>query len=105
MKARSPVSQGWQNPAGPSDQPRSGARKVLGWPKRCNFSRAFLWEYSYARLQLAQVLGHLDVFLTWSGSSDRIGWATAGRIGIALGGRATWGPVALSLQKQMHRMR
>ena len=23
-----------------------GARKVLGWPKRCNLARAFLWEYS-----------------------------------------------------------
>ena len=41
-----------------------GAKKVLGWPKRRKLARAFLWEYSYRRLQLAQLLGQLVVFLT-----------------------------------------
>ena len=39
------------------------ARKVLGWPKRCQLAHAFLWEYSYKRLQLAQLLGQLGVLL------------------------------------------
>jgi hypothetical protein len=43
---------------------RSAARKLLGWPKRCKLARAFLWEYSYKRLELAQLLGQLGVFLT-----------------------------------------
>ena len=42
----------------------SRARKVLGWPKRCKLAHAFLWEDSYKRLQLAQLLGQLGVFLT-----------------------------------------
>jgi hypothetical protein len=37
---------------------------VLGWPKRCRLAHVFLWEYSYKRLELAQVLGQLGVFLT-----------------------------------------
>ena len=36
--------------------------KVLGWPKRWKLARAFLWEYSCKRLQLAQLLGQLGVF-------------------------------------------
>jgi hypothetical protein len=39
-------------------------RKVLGWPKICKLARAFLREYSYKRLQLAQLLGRHGVFLT-----------------------------------------
>ena len=39
------------------------ARKVSGWPKRCKLAHAFLWEYSYKRLQkLAQFLGQLGIF-------------------------------------------
>ena len=41
------------------------AKKVLGWPKRCKLAHALPWEYSYKRLQLAQLLGQLGVFLTW----------------------------------------
>ena len=40
------------------------ARKVLDWPKRYKWAHAFLWEYSYKRLQLAQLLGQLGVVLT-----------------------------------------
>ena len=36
---------------------------MLGWPKRCKLAHAFLWEYSYKRLKLAQLLGQLGVFL------------------------------------------
>jgi hypothetical protein len=45
----------WQTPM---------ARKVLGWPKQCKLARAFMWEYSYKRLELAQLLGQLGVLLT-----------------------------------------
>ena len=41
-----------------------GARKALGWPKRCKMAHAFSWECSYERLKLAQLLGRLSVFLT-----------------------------------------
>jgi hypothetical protein len=37
------------------------ARKVSGRPKRCKLAHAFLREYSYKRLQLAQLLGQLGV--------------------------------------------
>jgi hypothetical protein len=40
------------------------ARKLLGWPNICKLAYAFLWEYSYKRLKLAQLLGQLGVFLT-----------------------------------------
>ena len=40
------------------------ARKVSGWPNRCELARAFLWEYSEKRLELAQLLGQLGDFLT-----------------------------------------
>jgi hypothetical protein len=32
---------------------------LLGLPKQCKLAHAFLWEYSYKRLQLAQLLGQL----------------------------------------------
>ena len=38
---------------------------MLGWPKICKLTDAFLWEYSYKRLTLAQLLGQLGFFLTW----------------------------------------
>ena len=41
------------------------ASKVLGWPKRYKLAHAFLWEYIYKRLKLAQLLGQLGDFLTW----------------------------------------
>ena len=44
--------------------PSQGAWKVLGWPKRWKLARTFLWEYSYIRLKLAQLLDQLGVFLT-----------------------------------------
>ena len=57
-------------PQGPFATRRGGAaaalraRKVLGWPKRRKLAHAFLWEYSYKRLKLAQLLGQLGVLLT-----------------------------------------
>jgi hypothetical protein len=47
------------------------ASKVLCWPKRRKSARAFLWEYRYKRLELAQLLGQLSVFLTL-GSTRRV---------------------------------
>jgi hypothetical protein len=38
----------------------TAARGALGWPKRCKLARAFLWEHSYKRLTLAQLLGQLS---------------------------------------------
>ena len=35
------------------------ARKVLGRPKICKLAHAFLWEHSYTRQKLAQLLGQL----------------------------------------------
>ena len=32
---------------------------MLGWPNRCKLAYAFLREYSYRRLELAQLLGQL----------------------------------------------
>ena len=40
--------------------PACSATKVLGRPKRCQLAHAFLWEYSYKRLKLAQLLGQLS---------------------------------------------
>jgi hypothetical protein len=48
----------------PASRARPQARKVLGWPKRRKLAHAFLWEYSYKRLQLAQLLGQLGIFRT-----------------------------------------
>jgi hypothetical protein len=44
--------------------PRSLGRKTPSWPRRCKLAHAFLWEHSYNRLKLAQLLGQLGVFLT-----------------------------------------
>jgi hypothetical protein len=49
------------------------ARKVLGWPERCKLAHALLWEYSYKRLKLAQLLCQLRVFLTSVGTVGRRG--------------------------------
>jgi hypothetical protein len=40
-----------------------GTTEVLGWPKTCELIHASLWEFSYNRLKLAQLLGQLGVFL------------------------------------------
>jgi hypothetical protein len=53
----SATSRPWRSP-GPAE------RKVLGWPKICMLAHAFLWEYSYRRLKLAQLLGQLGIVLT-----------------------------------------
>ena len=45
-------------------------RKALGWPRRCKLAHAFLWEYSYKRLKLAQLLGQLGVSLTCCGGAE-----------------------------------
>ena len=37
---------------------------MLGWPKRHKLAHAFMWEHSYKRLKLAQLLGQLGFFLT-----------------------------------------
>ena len=43
----------------------AGASTVLGRPKRCKLDHAFLWEYSYKRLNLAiELLGQLGGLLT-----------------------------------------
>jgi hypothetical protein len=40
---------------------------MLGWPKRCKLAHlAFMCEYNYKRLKLAQLPGQLGVFLTRS---------------------------------------
>ena len=52
-------------------QREPAARKVSGWPKRCKLAHAFLWEYSYKRLKLAQLLGQLGVFLTLTAFSTK----------------------------------
>jgi hypothetical protein len=63
--ASGPTPAGPPRPAGPAE-----AGKVLGWPKLCKLAHAFLWEYSYKRLKLAQLLGQLGVFLTWACGSS-----------------------------------
>ena len=50
---------------------RLAVSKVLSWPKRCKLAHAFLREYSYKRLKLAQLLGQLGVFLTSAASAAR----------------------------------
>ena len=39
---------------------------MSGGPKICKLAHAFLWEYSYRRLELAQLLDQLSVCLTWA---------------------------------------
>jgi hypothetical protein len=66
------------------------ARKMLGWFKRCKLAHAFLWEYIYKRLKLAQLLGQLGVYLTCAGPpSARRVRATASWFGRP-GPRAQW---------------
>jgi hypothetical protein len=43
---------------------------VLHWPKICKLAHVFLWEYSYKRLKLAQLLAQLGGFLTWARSAS-----------------------------------
>ena len=45
------------------------ARKAFGRPKRRKLAHAFLWEHSYKRLKLAQLLGQLSIFLSHLASS------------------------------------
>jgi hypothetical protein len=64
-------------PAAQSRAPASTASPTAttaepGWSEKrvrlaqnMRVGHAFLWEYSYKRLQLAQLLGQLGVFLTW----------------------------------------
>jgi hypothetical protein len=53
-----------RKPATAKLRPPSSSEKKLGWPRRCKLAHAFLWEYSDERLNLAQFLGRLGVFLT-----------------------------------------
>ena len=47
-----------------SDAWPHAASKVSGWTKICKLAHAYLWEYSYKGLKLAQLLGRIGVFLT-----------------------------------------
>ena len=51
-------------PLGDEHAPTLQRARVLGWPERCELACVFLWECSYKRLELAQLLGRLGVFLT-----------------------------------------
>ena len=46
--------------------------KVLVWPESCKLAHAFLCKCSHKRLQLAQLLGQLGVFLTWLPGSSGV---------------------------------
>jgi hypothetical protein len=59
---RGPTTPRWSSPPSAAC---AAARKVLGWPKKIKFAHAFLEEYSYRRLKLAQFLHQLGVFLTF----------------------------------------
>ena len=39
------------------------------WPTRCKSARAFLWDYRYKGLKLAQLLDQLGVVLTFRAGS------------------------------------
>jgi hypothetical protein len=41
------------------------SEKAVRLAQRCKLAHAFLREYNYKRLKLAQLLGQLGVFLTW----------------------------------------
>ena len=43
---------------------------MLGWPEIYKLAHALLCEYSYERLELAKLLGHLGVILTCGGSAS-----------------------------------
>ena len=83
------------------------ARKVSGRPKRRKLAHAFLWEYSYKRLKLAQLPGRHGVPRTcgtrWSGSTQIMPQRET-VAGEACLRSSTWGPAALPLQEQMHRI-
>jgi hypothetical protein len=58
------------------------AKKVLlvGWPKRSKLAHAFVWEYSYKGLKLAQLLSQLGVVLTFGTRQVHVDmWETAVR--------------------------
>jgi hypothetical protein len=57
---------------------------VLGGPRRRKLAHAFLWEYIYKRLKLAQLLGRHGVSLTLR--AERAGLSEARRIGVVVGG-------------------
>jgi hypothetical protein len=61
---------------------------VLGWPKKRKLARAFLREYIYKGLKLAQLLGQLGGFLTCAPSA-------AARAACRLKGSAGMARVAL----------
>ena len=42
---------------------------VSDWHKICKLAHTFLWENSYKRLKLAQLLGQLGLFLALMGAS------------------------------------
>jgi hypothetical protein len=61
------------------------ARKLLGWPKRCELAHAFRWKYTYKKLKLAQLLGQLGVFLTCARVS-RVGKMSMSCVGCEISG-------------------
>jgi hypothetical protein len=60
------------------------ARKVSGCPKICESARAFPWERSYKRLQLAQLLGRHGVLLTCSRAARAAAAGSGGGVAGAL---------------------
>jgi hypothetical protein len=66
---------------------------VLGWPESCKVARAFLWEYSYKRLELAQCLGQLGVILTCCLQSARSHDRSAPRLAAGAAVTLTRAPV------------
>ena len=75
----SPTTTGASRPRSQRNSSWYCSKKVLGWPKRCKLAHASLWEYSYKRLKLAQLLGQLGVSLTCS-TSCRISGAPPSQI-------------------------
>jgi hypothetical protein len=71
----------WLPAGGASSGMLLRARKLLGWPKRCRLAHAFLWEHSYKRLKLAQLLGQLGVFLTCRADDELCGAESSGVLG------------------------
>jgi hypothetical protein len=54
----------------PPSQTIHRASEALGRLKRCKLAHAFLQEYSYKKLKLAQLLGRHGVFLTCVAAAD-----------------------------------
>jgi hypothetical protein len=48
----------------------------LAQPKRCKLTRAFPWEYSDKRLELAQLLDRHGVFLTFAAFTFAGSWSS-----------------------------